>query len=416
MTTTEVPQETSTSYPMTRECPYRPAAELGRLQAEEPITRARIWDGSTPWLLTRYADVRSVLADPRFSSDPYRDGYPTVAASRKMRQDRQRPSFIFMDDPDHARLRKMLIGEFTVRRIETLRPLIEQTVIELLDAMEAGPRETGSRLAGTSMSTDLVQAFALPLPSLVICHLLGVPYSDHAFFQEQSHALLDLTSGEDTVFGALDALQGYLDDLAETRRRNPADDLISRLGARVDAGELEPSEVSAMAFLLLVAGHETTANMIGLGTLTLLHHPDQAALVRDGDTATVRSAVEELLRVLTVTHLGRRRVALTDVEVDGTLIRAGEGVILAAEAANRDPEKYSDPDDLDVTRGTNQHVAFGFGIHQCLGQPLARIELQIAYPALLRRFPDLRVTVPDSEIRFRDQMAVYGVHELPVAF
>ncbi|MET0188568.1 MAG: cytochrome P450 [Pseudonocardia sediminis] len=405
MTTTEVSEQTQTSYPMARECPYSPPAELGRLQADEPITRARIWDGSTPWLLTRYADVRSVLADPRFSSDPYRDGYPTVAASRKIRQDRQRPSFIFMDDPDHARLRKMLIGEFTVRRIETLRPLIEQTVTELLDAMEAGPRET-----------DLVQAFALPLPSLVICHLLGVPYSDHAFFQEQSHALLDLTSGEDKVVAALDALQGYLDELAEAKRKNPTDDLISRLGARVDAGELEISEVSAMAFLLLVAGHETTANMIGLGTLTLLHHPDQAALVRDGDTATVRSAVEELLRVLTVTHVGRRRVALEDVEVDGTLIRAGEGVILAAEAANRDPEKYSHPDDLDITRGTNQHVAFGFGIHQCLGQPLARIELQIAYPALLQRFPDLRVTVPDSEIRFRDEMAVYGVHALPVAF
>ncbi|RZT84191.1 hypothetical protein EV383_1028 [Pseudonocardia sediminis] len=405
MTTTEVSEQAQTSYPMARECPYSPPAELGRLQADEPITRARIWDGSTPWLLTRYADVRSVLADPRFSSDPYRDGYPTVAASRKIRQDRQRPSFIFMDDPDHARLRKMLIGEFTVRRIETLRPLIEQTVTELLDAMEAGPRET-----------DLVQAFALPLPSLVICHLLGVPYADHAFFQEQSHALLDLTSGEEKVVAALDALQGYLDELAEAKRKNPTDDLISRLGARVNAGELEISEVSAMAFLLLVAGHETTANMIGLGTLTLLHHPDQAALVRDGDTATVRSAVEELLRVLTVTHVGRRRVALEDVEVDGTLIRAGEGVILAAEAANRDPEKYSHPDDLDITRGTNQHVAFGFGIHQCLGQPLARIELQIAYPALLQRFPDLRVTVPDSEIRFREEMAVYGVHELPVAF
>ena len=171
-----------------------------------------------------------------------------------------------------------------------------------------------------------------------------------------------------------------------------------------------------MAFLLLVAGHETTANMIGLGTLTLLNHPDQAAIVRDGDPVAVRSAVEELLRVLTVTHTGRRRVALEDVQVGDTLIRAGEGVILAAEAANRDPEKYDRPDDLDVSRGTNQHLAFGFGIHQCLGQPLARIELQIAYPALLRRFPDLRVTVPDSQIRFRSEMAVYGVHELPVAF
>ena len=406
MTTTEVHDvDAAPAYPMARQCPYSPPPELRTLQEQDPITRVRIWDGSTPWLITRYADIRTVLADPRFSSDAHRDGYPAVAASRKIRQERQRPSFIIMDGLDHARLRKMLIGDFTVRRIETLRPLIEQTVTELLDAMAAGPHQA-----------DLVEAFALPLPSLVICHLLGVPYADHAFFQQQSHALLDMTAGEASVLGALDALQGYLDELVARKRREPGDDLISRLGARVDAGELMASEVSSMAFLLLVAGHETTANMIGLGTLTLLNHPDQAAIVRDGDPVAVRSAVEELLRVLTVTHTGRRRVALEDVQVGDTLIRAGEGVILAAEAANRDPEKYDRPDDLDVSRGTNQHLAFGFGIHQCLGQPLARIELQIAYPALLRRFPDLRVTVPDSQIRFRSEMAVYGVHELPVAF
>ena len=406
MTTTEVPAADQTpSYPMPRQCPFSPPDELAELRESEPVSRARIWDGSTPWLLTRYDDVRAVLADDRFSADPFRSGYPHAAPSRKIRQTRMRPSFIMMDDPDHARLRRMLIGEFTVKRTETLRPLIERAVTELLDEMAAGPNPT-----------DLVQAFALPLPSLVICHLLGVPYEDHAFFQEQSHALLDLTAGEQAVVAASDALVGYLDRLVDDRRRDPQDDLISRLAARVDAGELDADEVSSMAFLLLVAGHETTANMIGLGTLTLLHHPDQAALVRDGDPETVRSAVEELLRMLTVTHIGRRRVATEDVEIDGTLIRAADGVILAAEAANRDPAKYPEPDELDVTRGTNQHVAFGFGVHQCLGQPLARLELRIAYPALLQRFPDLRVTVPDEQIRFREQMAVYGVHELPVAF
>ncbi|TCK26392.1 cytochrome P450 [Pseudonocardia endophytica] len=400
MTTTETP-----SYPMARQCPFSPPDEMREIRESEPVTRARIWDGSTPWLVTRYSDVRAVLADQRFSSDPFRAGYPHAAPSRKIRQTRMRPSFIMMDDPEHARLRRMLIGEFTVKRTEKLLPLVEQAIADLLDAMEAGENPT-----------DLVQAFALPLPSLVICHLLGVPYSDHAFFQEQSHALLDLTAGEEAVIAASDALMGYLDRLVDDRRRSPQDDLISRLAARIDTGELEVDDVSSMAFLLLVAGHETTANMIGLGTLTLLRHPDQAALVREGDDATVRSAVEELLRMLTITHIGRRRVATEDVEVGGTVIREGEGVIVAAEAANRDPEKYPEPDELDVTRGTNQHVAFGFGIHQCLGQPLARLELRIAYPALLRRFPDLRVTVPDEQIRFREQMAVYGVHELPVAF
>ena len=407
MTTVEVPDASAgtPSYPMPRQCPFSPPNELGELRESAPVARARIWDGSTPWLLTRYADVRAVLADPRFSADPFRSGYPHAAPSRKIRQTRMRPSFIMMDDPEHARVRRMLIGEFTVKRIEQLRPLVERAVTELLDDMAAGENPT-----------DLVAAFALPLPSLVICHLLGVPYSDHEFFQQQSHALLDLTAGEQAVLAAADALVGYLARLVADRRRHPQDDLISRLAARVEAGELEADEAASTAFLLLVAGHETTANMIGLGTLTLLRHPDQAALVRDGDPETVGSAVEELLRMLTVTHLGRRRVATEDVEVGGTLIREGDGMILAAEAANRDPEAYSEPDELDVTRGTNRHVAFGFGVHQCLGQPLARLELRIAYPALLRRFGDLRVTVPDEQIRFREQMAVYGVHELPVAF
>jgi cytochrome P450 len=169
-----------------------------------------------------------------------------------------------------------------------------------------------------------------------------------------------------------------------------------------------------MAFLLLVAGHETTANMIGLGTLTLLQHSDQAAEVRGGDPATVAAAVEELLRLLTVVHTGRRRAATEDVEIGGVLIRAGEGVIAAGESANRDPEQFANPDELDIHREGNHHVAFGFGVHQCLGQPLARLELQIAYPALLRRFPDLRVAVPVEEIPFRDEMVVYGVHALPV--
>lgn len=299
----------------------------------------------------------------------------------------------------------MLMGEFSLRSIESLRPLVEQTVDQLLDKMSAG----GS-------PADLVQTFSLPLPSLVICHLLGVPYGDHEFFQAQSRALLDNSADENVVRTSVDVLQEYLDGLVERRRREPADDLISRLAGRVTAGELAAEEAGALAWFLLLAGHETTSNMLGLGALTLLRNPDQAALVREGDEDAVRGIVEELLRLLTVTHFGRRRVATEDLDVAGVRIRAGEGIICAQDVANRDPERYDSPDEIIAARGANRHLAFGFGVHQCLGQPLARLELQVAYPALLNRFPNLRVAVPDSEIKFRHEMNVYGVHALPVEF
>jgi hypothetical protein len=393
-------------YPMARECPFDPSAELSRLRDEQPVSRVRLWDGSTPWLVTRYEHVRAALADPRLSADSRRPGYPaTSLAVRARRADRGRV-FIAMDDPDHARYRRMLTGEFTVKRIEGLRPLIEATVDDLLDTMVAhgGP-------------LDLVEAFALPLPSMVICHLLGVPYADHEFFQSASRLLLNVRTGPEPAMAAADELTEYLRSLVERRVHEPTDDLLGRLVARrVSTGELAAADAASTAFLLLVAGHETTANMLGLGTLTLLRHPGQAAEVRDGDPATVAGAVEELLRLLTVVHQGRRRAALADLEIGGVHIKAGDGVIMAGEAANRDPDVYPDPDALDIHRATNHHVAFGFGVHQCLGQPLARLEMQLAFPALLRRFPGLRVTVPVERIRFRDEMVVYGVHELPVAW
>jgi cytochrome P450 len=265
-----------------------------------------------------------------------------------------------MDDPDHARLRRMLIGEFTVRRIGTLRPRVERVVTDLLDAMAAGPNPT-----------DLVEAFALPVPSMVICEMLGVPYADHDHFQEHSRALLDTRTDPADVVRRTEELRDYLAALAAARESQPADDLLGHLAGRyVLTGALSRTEAASMALLLLVAGHETTANMIGLGTLALLRHPEGAAQVRDGEPAVVNAAVEELLRLLSVTHTGRRRVATEDVEIDGVTIRAGEGVIAAGDAANRDPAEFAHPDELDLHRESNHHVAFGFGIHQCLGQPL----------------------------------------------
>jgi cytochrome P450 len=248
-------------------------------------------------------------------------------------------------------------------------------------------------------------------------HMLGVPYPDHDFFQSCSRALLDTTAGSDAAARANDELWDYLTGLMAVKEAEPTDDILGRLAQRyILTGELSRGDAVCIATLLLVAGHETTANMIGLGTLALLEHPERAAEVRDGNTAVVKSAVEELLRLLTVLHSGRRRVALEDIEIGGVTIRAGEGIIAASESANRDPSVFESPDELDIRRDANHHVAFGFGAHQCLGQPLARLELQIAYPALLRRFPDLHLAVPLEEIRFRDTMVVYGVQELPVSW
>jgi len=264
---------------------------------------------------------------------------------------------------------------------------------------------------------DLVQAFALPVPSLVICELLGVPYADHEFFQTRSSILIKRTSTAEQSVEATEQLTDYLDELLGEKLKHPADDLLSGLTERIRAGELTRRQAASMSMLLLVAGHETTANMIALGTLALLEHPEQLARVRESeDPKLIASAVEELLRYLNIVHSGRRRVALADLEVDGTTIRAGEGIVLANDMGNRDETAFADPDRLDVERNPRHHVAFGFGVHQCLGQPLARVELQVVYGTLYRRLPDLRLAVGLDEIKFKHDGVVYGVYELPVTW
>ena len=395
------------AFPMPRGCPLDPPAELVELAARRPIGRVQIWDGSTPWLVTRHEDVRAVLADRRFSSDPGNPGFPGQSQVSKFRREHSKGSFLTMDDPEHSRYRRMLVAEFTVRRIELLRPLIVESVTGLIEEMASGPNPA-----------DLVSAFALPLPSLVICHLLGVPYADHEFFQEHSRKMLDATGDPAEALRAGKQLVGYLYGLVKAKEANPGDDLLSRLiDARLRTGELTHREVTSMATLLLVAGHETTANQLALGVAALLRDPALATRLREAtDPGVVNGAVEEMLRLLTITHFGRRRVATEDIELNGTLIKAGDGVIAAADIANRDPDTFADPDTFDPARTPNRHVAFGFGVHQCLGQPLARLELQIAFPALLRRFPDLHLAADLDEIAFRDQLPIYGPKTLPVSW
>ncbi|MEU0127085.1 MULTISPECIES: cytochrome P450 [unclassified Streptomyces] len=407
MTSTVRPEGAHTpsvpEYPMPRAtgCPFDPPPALKEEQEQGPLRKVRLWDGSTPWLATRYADQRTLLADPRISADVSRSGYPSPAPQRGSTF-----SFILMDDPEHARQRRMVTAPFTIRRVEAMRPAVQRIVDGLIDDMLGGPPHA-----------DLVQAFALPVPSLVICELLGVPYGDHDFFQRNSGVLISRVSAADDRAAALDNLIGYLDELMEDKIARPVDDLLSGLGTRVGAGELSRREAAEMGVLLLIAGHETTANMIALGTLALLEHPDQLDLLRDtDDPKAVAGAVEELLRYLNITHGGRRRVALEDIAIGGEVIRAGEGVILPNDIGNRDPDVFADPDRLDLGRDARRHVAFGFGVHQCLGQPLARMELQVVYSTLYRRIPTLRLDARLDEVSFKHDGAVYGVHALPVAW
>ncbi|MFB6639120.1 cytochrome P450 [Streptomyces chartreusis] len=392
-------------FPMPRQsrCPFDPPPALKDLQQEGPLAKVRLWDGSESWLVTRYAEQRALLGDPRVSADTDRPGYPTKASPEA---GEGKLSFIMMDDPEHARLRRMVTAPFAVKKVEALRPAVQRIVDGLIDDMLAGPAPV-----------DLVDAFALPIPSLVICELLGVPYEEHDFFQEHTRTMVRTTATPEERGAASREVAGYLAGVVGKRIAEPKDDLLSSIAGRVTAGELTHQQATEMALLLLIAGHETTANMIALGTLALLQHPDQLALLRESDDPKlVASAVEELLRYLHITHLGRRRAVTEDIEIAGQVIKAGEGVIMVNEIGNRDPEVFADPDRLDITRDARRHVAFGFGVHQCLGQPLARMELQVVYGTLYKRIPTLRLAGDLRDVRFKTDAFIYGVHELPVSW
>ena len=374
--------------PTTRDNPFDPPAELA---ARPPISRLRYPDGSLGWLVTDYAAARFVLSDQRFSSrldlarSPIRVTTPQEVPG----------AFLFMDPPEHTRYRRLLTGQFTLRRMRALEPRIAALAEQLLDAL--------------SSPADLVHGFALPLPSLVICELLGVPYARHDRFERASHAMVDpaLPEPERDVAGA--ELFGLLAEVVAEKRRSPGDDLLSGLL------ELTDDEIMGIGVMLLFAGHETTANMLGLGTFALLRHPEQLARLR-AEPSLIEGAVEELLRHLSIVQYEVNRAALDDVEVAGQLVAKGESLLVSIPMANRDPSRFPSPDTLDITRNTSGHMAFGHGVHQCLGQQLARIELRIGFAALLRRCPELALAVPPEEVPLKSGRGIYGVDALPVTW
>jgi cytochrome P450 len=362
--------------------------------------------GMSVHLVTRHDDVKMVLADHERFSNSRPPGFALPGAP-EMSADEQASAragnLLGLDPPEHQRLRRMLTAEFTIRRMNGLEPRVVEIVEAQLDAMAAaGP------------PADLVADFALPTPSLVICELLGVPYADRDDFQQRSTRQLDLSAPIPERLELQRQGRDYMRRLVERARRDPGEDILGML-VRQHGDELSDDELIGIAGLLLLAGHETTSNMLGLGVLALLRHPDQLAAVRD-DPAAVGSAVEELLRWLSIVQNAIPRITTTAVEIAGVQIPAGELVFASLPSSNRDPDFIDSPDTLDIRRGAPGHLAFGHGVHHCLGAPLARMEMRIAFPALLRRFPRLALAEPFEEVQYRSFHFIYGLRSLAVTW
>jgi cytochrome P450 len=384
---------------------YRRVREAG---AVHPVT---LQDGHDAWLVMRYDEARAALNDQRFSKDMQAalasgdavvaEGLPGPAFARHM---------LVVDPPDHTRLRRLVSAAFSNKRIEGLRPKVQDLVDDLLDAIaEQGPEA----------EVDLVAGFAFPLPFTVICELLGVPEEDRPTFGRDLTTLLGQTStpeAHERARRASGAVVDYLTALVETKQAEPADDLVSALiGARDGDAKLDQQELLSTIFKLIVAGHDTTTTLIGNGTVALLRHPDQLASLR-ADPSRLATAVEELLRYDSPVPHSTFRYAVEPVQIADATVPAGAQVIISLASANRDPGRFDHPDSLDLHRTDNRHLAFGHGIHFCLGAGLARMEGQIAFGSLLRRFPELRLAVPADELRWGhgDGLVLRGLSELPV--
>jgi cytochrome P450 len=398
-----------TAFPLHRGCPFAPPPEYDRLRAAQPVARVPMVGGGTAWLVSGHHEARRMLADPGVSADRRRAGFPRLApvtgAQRRDSFRDFRAPLNWMDPPEHAAARRLVIDEFTARRVNLLRPRITGIVDECLDAMVAGPRPV-----------DLVRALAYPVPSRIICELLGVPYARHEFFEGRTTLMLSRGTPAPERTRCAREIRAMLDSVVTGKERDPADDLLSRLISKLRGRGAEDHEfVVSMAFVLLVAGHVTTSNMISLSVLALLEHPRQLARML-AEPTRIPAAVEELLRYLTIVVAATARIAVDDIEIGGVRIRAGEGVVALIQAANRDPAAFDDPGTLDIDRGARHHLAFGHGRHQCLGQNLARLELQVVLERLFRRLPGLRVAVPVAQLPLKVDANVHGLYRLPVTW
>jgi cytochrome P450 len=389
-----------------RRVAFDPTPALSEIRETDGVRTMVNSFGMTVYLVTRHEDIKDVLSDHERFSNGRPPGFVLPGAPDIPEEEvtsARSGNLLSLDPPEHQRLRRMLTAEFTIRRMKLLEPRIAEIVDAQLESMEkAGP------------PVDLVANFALPIPSLVICELLGVPYDDRDDFQQRSARQLDLSIPIPERLELQRQSRAYMGSLVERARQQPGEDILGML-VREHGDELTDDELIGIAGLLLLAGHETTSNMLGLGTLALLRHPDQLAAVRD-DPDAIGPAVEELLRWLSIVHTAIPRITTTDVEIAGVPIRAGELVFVSLPSGNRDPDFIDSPELLDIGRGAPGHLAFGHGVHHCLGAPLARMEMRIAFPALLRRFPALALAEDFADVPFRSFHFIYGLKSLEVTW
>ncbi|MFH8982334.1 cytochrome P450 [Streptomyces varsoviensis] len=403
-TAAPIHRDDAPAFPSDRTCPYQIPKEYVEFRdSKAPLRRVTLYDGRQAWVVTKHETARKLLADPRISSNRLSEDFPSVSPSIAAFRTSP-PSLVNLDPPQHGAKRRMMIGEFTLKRIKGMRTDVERIVHGFIDDMlAAGP------------TADLVHQFALPVPSMVICHLLGVPYADHDFFQNASRRMVQGIDAQSTV-AARQELAHYMGGLVDKFATEPGPGLLSTLVTEQMAkGAIDRDDLAMDAVLVLIAGHETTASMTSLSVITLLEHPDQLAALR-ADPSLIPGAVEELLRYLAIADIVGGRVATADIEIDGQVIRANEGVIVSNAIANRDGSVFENPDDFDIRRSARHHLAFGYGVHQCLGQNLARLELEVILKALFDRIPTLRLAVPVEELNLRPATTIQGVNELPVTW
>jgi cytochrome P450 len=384
----------------TQEFWNNPHPVYAALRQEAPVHPVTLPNGTQLWLVTRYADCKAALADPRLSK---RQG--TGDSARALSQPVSSPlsrHLLAYDPPDHTRLRRLVSKAFTARRVEELRPRVEQLSAALIEPLRGKD------------GTDLIEEYAVHLPIQVICELLGVPVEDQADFRRWTSVMVSASADAAGVPEAVASFVGYLLKLIERKRATPASDLLGALIATRDEGDrLSEDELTSMAFLLLVAGHETTVNLIGNGMYTLLTRPDAHRRLRE-DPALIPAAIEEFLRLESPVETATSRTATEPVTYGDVTIPAGAMVAISLLSADRDPDRFPAPDEFDLDRPDNQHLAFGFGIHYCLGAPLARLEAQIAFADLLAAFPDMRLALPASEVTWRPGTLIHGPAALPV--
>jgi cytochrome P450 len=386
--------------PRAARCPLAPPAEFADWR-DQPGLRRAMFQGNPVWVVSRYQDIRAALVDPRLSAKTIPD-----SIMPKDEENKVPVMFARTDDPEHQRLRRMMTTNFTFRRCEAMRPHIQDMVDHYLGQMIDG-----------GAPADLVREFALPVPSMVIALLLGVPPEDLELFQFNTTTGLDQKSTDEQKGQAFGAMYAYIEELVERKAREPGDDLISRLVTEyVATGQLDNATTAMNGVIMMQAGHETTANMISLGTVALLEHPEVfERLGQTDDAAVVANIVEELMRYLTIVHSQVDRVATEDLMIGGQLIRAGEFVMMSLLAGNWDAEFVDNPESFDVGRNTRGHLGFGYGVHQCIGANLARVEMQVAFATLARRLPGLKLAVRAEELKFKEAN-IYGMKELPVSW